>query len=92
MGPSEGQHLAAVVKGAPVLPLQLFGKERPVDELLRFRMCCCEEVQFALYGLVIEADSATEFLEVLAADLADIEKLHPFFEKPFVKGEYPVVD
>ena len=34
----------------------------------------------------------TEFLEVLAADLADIGKLHPFFEKPFVKGEYPVVD
>ena len=90
--PSKGQHLAAVVKGTSVLPLQLFGEERPVDELLRFRMYCCEEVQFALYGLVIEADSVTEFLEVLAADLADIGKLHPFFEKPFVKGEYPVVD
>ena len=57
MRSSEGQHFAAIVKGASVLLLQLFGEERPVDELLRFGVCCCEEVQFALYGLVIEADS-----------------------------------
>ena len=57
-----------------------------------FRMYCREEVQFPLHGLVIETCSASEFLKVLAADLADIGKLHSFFEKPFVKGKYPVVD